>query len=258
MTLSIQRPPDAVAALVHRFDHPQPPLNSQLTVAADECVVVASNGVVLGLVQPGVYWLHPQPLPFLASVIVGGNAVQAELWFVRTIPMMGIRFGGALPAFVEPGTNVQCTGRVMGDFSIAVRDPARVVTACVGASFTDAEPLLAWVKQVVMRQLGGALEKEVAGGKSLLARDLMPGALDRVAGELGELESSGLAVTRFGDVMLNFPEDDVAALRDAKVQAALAKGMPPARTLSLRCSKCSKPHEGGRFCVDCGGALANG
>lgn len=258
MTLSIQRPPGATDALAHRFPNPQPPLNSQLTVAADECVVVVCNGAVLGIAPPGVHWLHPQPFPFLLPAIVGGNAVQAELWFVKTAPIAGLQFGGALPTVTEPGTKVMCTCRAFGEFALTARDPARVVAACVGANATDAEPLLAWVKGLVMRQFASAFAKEVESGKSIQARDLVAAVLDRVAGELGELDGTGFGVPLFGTARVTVSEDDLAALRDAKVQAAMAQGIPPARPVTLRCSRCSKPHEAGRFCVDCGGALATG
>lgn len=258
MTLSIQRPPGAADALFHRFEHPQPPLNSQLTIAADECVVVVHNGVVLGIAPPGMHWLHPQPFPFLIPAIVGDNAVQAELWFVKTAPVTGIQFGGALPAVVEPGTTVKCICRTFGDFALTVRDPARFVTSCVGSALTDPEPVLGWVKGLVMRQFAGAFAKEVEGGKSVQSRDLVPAVLDRIAGELGELDGMGFAVPNFGNATVTVSEDDMAALRDAKVQAAMAKGMPPARAATLKCSRCSKPHDAGRFCVDCGGALATG
>ncbi|HEX7600550.1 MAG TPA: SPFH domain-containing protein [Polyangiaceae bacterium] len=262
MTLVIQRPDDA-GGLVHRFENTLPPINSQLVVNADESVVVISNGAVLGVVPPGMHWLHPQPFPFLLPAIVGGNAFQTELWFVKSIPMVGIRFGGALPEVVDRVTQLAVSPRTMGDFSLVVRDPARLVAAMVGMSTGDLEPVLRWVKTLVLRQLGAAVGKEVEGGKDVLSPGLVPDALDRVAGELGELESSGLAVTRFGEVMLTFSEADITALKDARVAAAKAKiaaaqAPKPAAASTLKCSKCSKVHEGGRFCVDCGGALGVG
>jgi membrane protease subunit (stomatin/prohibitin family) len=264
MTLSIQRSPEASNALLERFENPQPPINSQLTVANDECVVVALNGAVLGVVPPGVHWLHPQPFPFLVPAIVGGNLVQAELWFVKTVTMVGIRFGGALGSVTDPLTNVECMPRAIGTFALTVRDPVRVVQGCMGQGI-DAEPLLAWAKQVVMRQLASALGIEVAGGRSVLAQDLIPAVLERLPGELGELEESGLAATHFGEVMLSFSEEDRTALSDAqkravqaKLAAAVAAAAAPAAAPPRRCTQCGRPHEGGRFCVDCGGALASG
>jgi len=262
MTLVIQRPDDA-GGLVHRFENTQPPINSQLVVNADECVVVASNGAILGVVQPGMHWLHPQPFPFLLPAIVGGNAFETELWFVKTIPMVGIRFGGALSSVLDPGTQIAVSPRTMGDFSLVVRDPSRLVAAMLGQGNGDLDPLLGWVKTLVLRQLGAAIGQEVEEGKGILSPGLVPAALDRVAGDLGELESSGLHVTRFGEVMLSFSEADMTALKAAQVAAAKAKitaaqAPTPAAASTLKCSRCSKVHEGGRFCVDCGGALGVG
>jgi membrane protease subunit (stomatin/prohibitin family) len=261
MTLSIQRSPEASTALLERFENPQPPINSQLTVANDECVVVTLNGAVLGVVPPGVHWLHPQPFPFLVPAIVGGNLVQAELWFVKTVTMVGIRFGGALGCVTDPTTNVECTPRAMGSFALTVRDPVRVVQGCMGQSI-DGEQLVNWAKGIVTRKLASALAIEVEGGRSVLAQDLMPAVLERLPGELGELESSGLAATHFGEVMLNFSEEDRTALSDASKRAVQAKlaamaAAPAAQAPAARCTRCGRPHDGGRFCVDCGGPLAS-
>lgn len=257
MNLSIQRPPEAAAELVHRFANTLPPMNAQLIVAADEVVVVMSNGAALGVAPPGTHWLHPQPFPFLAPALVGGSSFRVELWFVKTVPIAGVQFGGSLPSVREPGTKVMCACRAFGDFALVVRDPARLVTACVGASMTETAALLGWVKQSVLRQFGSAFAKEVEGGKSVQSPALVPAVLDRVAGELGELETMGLGVSRFGDATVSVSEGDMAALRDAKLQAALEAHPPKPASAGLRCGRCSKPHDGGRFCVDCGGGLVS-
>jgi membrane protease subunit (stomatin/prohibitin family) len=263
MTLSIQRSPEASTALLERFANPQPPINSQLTVANDECVVVALNGAVLGVVPPGVHWLHPQPFPFLVPAIVGGNLVQVELWFVKTVTLVGIRFGGPLSSVTDPVTNVTCTPRAMGAFALTVRDPTRVVQGCMGQSLNDAEPLVNWAKQLVTRKLASVLASEVEGGGSILAQDLIPRVLERLPGELGELERSGLAATHFGEVMLSFSDEDRTALSDASKKVAQAKLAAIAAAAAVTapavcCTRCGRPHEGGRFCVSCGGPLASG
>jgi membrane protease subunit (stomatin/prohibitin family) len=262
MTLSIQRSPEAGTALLERFENPQPPLNSQLTVANDECVVVALNGAVLGVVPPGVHWLHPQPFPFLVPAIVGGNLVQAELWFVKTVTLVGIRFGGALSSVTDPVTSITCTPRAMGTFALTARDPVRVIQACMGQNLTDADPLVGWAKQVVTRKLASVLASEVEGGRSILAQDLMAAVLERLPGELGELESTGLVATHFGEVTLNFSEEDRTALSDANKKVAMAKlaaiAAAAAPAPGQRCTRCGRPHESGRFCVDCGGPLTSG
>jgi membrane protease subunit (stomatin/prohibitin family) len=262
MTLSIQRSPEASNALLERFAHAQPPINSQLTVANDECVVVALHGAVIGVVPPGVHWLHPQPFPFIVPAIVGGNLVDAELWFVKTVTLVGIQFGGPLTSVTDPKTNVTCTPRAMGTFALTVRDPTRVVQGCMGQSLNDAEPLINWTKKIVKRALASVLTSEVESGRSILAQDLMPAVLERLPSELGELESTGLVATHFGEVMLNFSDEDRTALSDANKKVAMAKlaamAAQAAQAPAVRCTRCGRPHEGGRFCVACGGPLAGG
>lgn len=259
MTLVIQRPAEAANDLLVRSEHTQSPLNSQLIVAADECVVVVSNGVVLGTVPPGMHWVHPQPFPFLVPAIANASVLQAELWFVKTVPVMGLQFGGSLPGVREPGTKVMCVCRTFGDFALVVRDPALLIRSCLSNAMSDGAPVLGWVKQLVMRQFASAFAAEVESGKSLLSPALVPAVLERVMGALGELDAMGLGVSRFGEATISLSEDDRAAVRDAKLQAAQeAMAAKQAQIAGLRCTRCSKAHEGGRFCVDCGGSLAAG
>jgi hypothetical protein len=179
--------------------------------------------------------------------------------------MVGIRFGGPLSEVVDRVTQLAVNPRSVGDFSLVVCDPARLVVAMLGMSSDEFEPVLRWVKGLVLRQLGAAVFVEVDGGKSVRAPDLIRAALHRVAGELGELESSGLAVTGFGEVLLSFSEEDIQALtaatkkiamaklEESKAQAANKPPTPPSST--FRCSRCFKEHDAGRFCVECGGPL---
>src|ERR1700738_208338 len=109
MTLAIQCPPETRAALLCRYPNGQCPLSSQLTVGPDECVVVTAHGGVVGVVPPGSHWLHPESLPFLSTAVVGGSTVQADLWFVKTVPLQGVKMGGLFGKVVDPGTNVPCS-----------------------------------------------------------------------------------------------------------------------------------------------------
>jgi len=256
MTSPIQRPPEVATELVHRFASTQVPISSQLVVGPDECVVVARDGVVLGVVPPGSHWLHPQALPFVAAAVVGGNLVAAELWFVRTGAFHGIQFGGALGAVVDPATQVECSPRAFGDFGLTVSDPARVVTACLSGAAGDAGAMLGWVKQLVMKKLAGAFTVAVAGGKSVTAPDLVMILQDQVAGDLGELAPIGLAFARFGNVTVSFAEEDVAAMRKVATERAMAKRAAAAAPPEAACPRCAAPVGGGRFCGQCGAALA--
>lgn len=253
MTLAIQRPPETRGALLCRFPNGQCPLSSSLTVDPDDCVVVTAHGGVLGVVPPGSYRLHPQSLPFLSTAVVGGSTVQADLWFVKTVALSGVKVGGLFGKVVDPETNVACTVRGSGEYSLAVSDPARIVNACLVARYDEAEPLLAWVSQVVLRKIGDALNQIVEVERVNVMSPELPMRLgDTVSGELGELGGSGLKFLRLGDLVISLPEDDAEAIR----RAQLENSEPGVAPRDARCARCGRENEGGRFCVECGTPIA--
>jgi membrane protease subunit (stomatin/prohibitin family) len=262
MTLVIQRAPEAAGSLIHRFASAQLPLSSQLIVGQEDCVVVQSCGSVLGIVPPGNHWLHPQPFPFLASAVGSGNAVQAELWFVRMTPLSGIKMGGLLGTVLDSGTNIRCTVRGFAEYGIVVADPGRIVSSLLAQSSADAEALFQWTSQQLLKRLGAALVTLVEiEHVRVLANDLGTKLGERVT-DLRELEPWGARFQGLGEIRINFAEDDHKALmkvtreqaeaKRAAMVKAIAQASAPA---ALHCTRCSKAHEAGRFCIECGGPL---
>ncbi len=249
---AIQRPPEAAAQLFYRAAS-RFPIGARLDIGPEDQLVVTQYGVVLGVLPPGSYALHPQALPMIARA-VAGPVLEAELWFVRALPIHGLRVGGSLGSFVDSATGVECTVRMMAQYALAATDPARFVVTCIGAgpTFESADGLVGWVNSVVLRHAKELIGRWVSEGASLSkVHDLQTRLGDQILPSLQELESSGLRVPSVDGVTLMLPEDDTRQLQRAAVEAARNKMQS-----TLACTRCGAPHPGGRFCTQCGGALA--
>jgi membrane protease subunit (stomatin/prohibitin family) len=259
---TIQRPHDA-AGLVWLAPGVPYPINCQLVVAENECIVAALDGVVLGVVPSGTHWLHPQPFPFLASAIVSNASIRAELWFVKTT--LAAQFGGSLGEMVDPVTEVECSPRALGDYSLKVSDPARLVAGCIGQRDATGQAMSQWAANIVFSRV-----REVVGnfvgveGKSILDQEVTRRLAEEVPrGGLERLEQAGLAFGQLGNVTINFSDEDFKALR-AAAAARARKRMEEAKAAieaqarggaQIHCARCGTGHDGGRFCTACGQPL---
>jgi membrane protease subunit (stomatin/prohibitin family) len=249
---SIQRAPEAASQLYYRVAS-QFPIGARLDVDPQDQVVIIQYGAVLGVLPPGSYGLHPQALPMIARA-VSGPTLDAELWFVRALPMRGFRVGGALGSFVDSATGVECNVRMMAQYALAVDDPARFAVTCIGGgpTFESPDGLVGWVNSVVLRHAKELVGRAVSEGASLAKlHDVQTRLVDQLLPALQALEAPGLRVASVDDVTLMLPEDDMRNLQRAAVEAARNRMQS-----SLACTRCGAAHPGGRFCTQCGGALA--
>ena len=183
MTTVLQRPPGAANDLFWAAPRAEVPINSQVVVGPDECVVAHLDGAVLGVLPPGSHWLHPQPFPFLAAAVSGGVNIRAELWFVRTSPVAGIQFGGTLGTLVDLKTGVRCSPRGFGEYALAVADPTAFVRACLGMTAAEPGPVVAWVTAAVARKAAGAFANLVeVERKGVLDASIAPHVAEALGG----------------------------------------------------------------------------
>ncbi len=253
---TIQRPNDAMGSPLWAAPDGPFPINSQLVVGQEECLVAALDGVIVGVVPAGTYWLHPQPLPFLASSISGSN-IRAELWFVRMSATPANRFGGSVDV-IDSGLGLLCTARVMGEYSLKVNDPKLLVTASLGQGSSAGDALFGWASGVVTRHVLQVFASLAAdqGVKLLEIETLLPRLTEEASRGMSELQSSGLALGHLGSLAIAFSEEDRERLRSAtaaddaekRAKTAAAQAVPAA----IRCTQCGAPNDRGRFCTACG------
>ncbi|HEX4517773.1 MAG TPA: hypothetical protein VH054_29720, partial [Polyangiaceae bacterium] len=98
----------------------------------NDVAVVSQWGAVKGTLPPGQ---HAVPMP------------DVEIFFVRTVPVMGFRGGGALGQMII--SHVEVSPRAMFEYGLRVTDPARLAVAVMGQSM-DQDTLVQWVNAQVL------------------------------------------------------------------------------------------------------------
>src|SRR5262249_56993243 len=80
---------------------------TQLTVAADEVVLLVRDGTVAGRLGPGRHTLDSSNILFLSRLLeryTAGNLFVAELFFVSTREFAAIKFAGPIADARDPAT----------------------------------------------------------------------------------------------------------------------------------------------------------
>jgi membrane protease subunit (stomatin/prohibitin family) len=228
--LFVARPDDKKHLIVYKHPDQNIPLGNRVTIDQDECAVFFKNGVVMGVLGPGQAPIDAQNIPFLAPLInsfTGGNALIAELFFVKTMPVRGITFGGPAGDIVDPSTGFQVPIRIFGEFAVQVVDPARFVIGYVGqaAAAQDNDTVLKWVRDrflnsvtTVLTELCELEEKSVrlvVNNKERLAQAFMQ--------RTPNLNEIGIRIVEMGKLEPNIPEEYMQQLRAAEKELADAR-----------------------------------
>ncbi len=246
--MTIQRAQHSAGELAWRFGATTLPINSQLLVNADECVVVQSAGAVLGVITSGSHWLHPQPFPFLESSVVGPN-VHAEVWFVKTATVPGFKFGGQIGVIVEPVSRIGCNLRVSGDFSMVANNPIAIVVTLLSTGAADATPLVQWAASLLLHETKDIVSMVTEVEQlSFLEPEMVRRLSELLPGRLDSLAQAGLQLGEVGALSLSISDEDQSALTSAAQKET--------KRSQIVCAQCGAQHDGGRFCVQCGAPLA--
>jgi hypothetical protein len=98
-----------------------------LVVATGDVAVLVFEGRALITLGPGSHALDPGAIPGLGYAVDPSGGIHADIWFVRTHPVTGIRVGGALGQFAEPARNGVVAASWFGAISYRIADPVRWV-----------------------------------------------------------------------------------------------------------------------------------
>ncbi|MFF0498836.1 SPFH domain-containing protein [Nocardia aobensis] len=141
---------------------------SRTIVNADQIALFVKSGRVVATMGPGRHRVDADELPVLGALVdsvTGNNFYRAELYFVSTREFAGVRFGGRLDDIVDPASEQIVTLRVFGEFALAVRDPAQLITSLVGTTdLTDPAGIQAWCADLLLKSMKMTVSHGISQG----------------------------------------------------------------------------------------------
>ena len=226
--MMVARPDDAKSQVVWKHPDPTIPMKSQLTVESDEVAVFFRDGKVVSTLGPGRHTLDSSNLPFLSNLVdafTGGNVFVAEVFFVSTREIPGVKFGGRIGHVEDPKSGVPVETMVHGEFSFQVTDPERLITGLVGMGRTEAWLVRSWMKEQVLKVVRDRIaELCVKNDWPLL--DVTSGAyteeveVDVLKGLGQHVADYGIRIARLGNFTVAIDEEDGDNLKRLYTDAA--------------------------------------
>ncbi|SUA42427.1 SPFH domain-containing protein [Nocardia africana] len=141
---------------------------SRTIVNADQIALFVKSGRVVATMGPGRHRVDADELPVLGALVdtvTGNNFYRAELYFVSTREFAGVKFGGRLDDIVDPASEQIVTLRVFGEFALAVRDPAQLITSLVGTTdLTDPAGVRAWCADLLLKSMKMTVSHGISQG----------------------------------------------------------------------------------------------
>jgi membrane protease subunit (stomatin/prohibitin family) len=235
----IARPDELKSLVVYKHPDQNIPMYAQLTVDSDECAVFFRDGRVVAVLPPGRVTLHADNLPFLAQLLgppTGHQLFITEIYFVKTTPVRGVRFGGPIGDMIDPLTGEQVRPRIFGEMSLAVVDPMRFVVAYSGqAKAGGNDEVLEWIKGLFMNgvktALGELCEHE---GTSLLQAVSLTGRLALAfVSRSPDVNDIGAKILQVGQFNINFSDEDRERLVAANAEIAKAQRVVRAKQIGV-------------------------
>ncbi|MFI6218488.1 SPFH domain-containing protein [Nocardia brasiliensis] len=144
--------------------------DTEVVVQASELLLIAGSAHHTLILGPGRYHLDTLDLPRVAlpdQPISEGSGLRAELYFVTTHALSGIKFGGPLADVVDPDSEQVVSLRVFGEFSPAIHDVALLIAALAGGASPagTVTELRAWCSGVVLKTLKVTVTQGISCGQ---------------------------------------------------------------------------------------------
>lgn len=206
--------------LVYKWPDPSIRRYSRAVVNADETALFVKSGELIATMGPGRHRIDADELPILGALVdtlTGGNFYRAELYFVATREIPGIKFGGRLADIADPVSEQVLTLRAFGEFALSVRDPAVLITTLAGTTdLGNATALHAWAAEFLLKSLKIAVTQGISRGDwpvlGLSAHlDAIETAVLRQTN--ATLFDYGLRITRMGNFDITPAPDDADRLK---------------------------------------------
>jgi membrane protease subunit (stomatin/prohibitin family) len=230
--LAIARPDANKGELVYKWPDPTIPNKARVTVAQDELALFFRDGKFIGQLEPGVHQLESSSIMFLDQLVdkfTGGNIFKAELWFVSTREIAGLKFGGRIGSLEDPKSGVPVETMVHGDYSLKATDPKQIILGLWGMKSwaTDAE-FYGWFKDQLLKVIRDHIAELMVKKKWPLL-DVTSGAYTEeieeavLAGVGKHIDSYGVKVVRLGNFVIGIREEDEANLKKLYTDAAYVR-----------------------------------
>ena len=229
--MMVARPDSAKSQVVWKHPDPTIPMKSQLTVMADEAAIFMRDGKVVEVVGPGRHTLESSNLPFLSNLVdsfTGGNVFRAEVFFVSTREIPGVKFGGRIGHVEDPKSGVPVETMVHGEFSFRVEDPADLLVGLVGTGSAEAHQVRSWLKEQVLKVIRDHIAELLVKNKWPLL-DVTSGAYTEeietfvLKGLVRHVDSYGIVIARMGNFVIAIDEEDAVTLKKLYTDAAYLK-----------------------------------
>ncbi len=227
----IARPQDAKEHIIWKHPDPTIPFGTQLTVEADEQVILFRDGTVRAVFPPGRHTLQTQNLPFLSDLVdsfTGGNLFKAEAYFVSMVEIANVKFGGQIGTLEDPATGLAVTTMVHGSFSLRVLDPVKLVVGLVGLKKTDNDSFLQWFREQTLKVIRDRTSELIDVKRMPLLR-ITSGALTEeieamvIEGVKPHVGSYGIEVVRTGNFLIKISDEDAVTLKQLSKDAAYVR-----------------------------------
>ncbi|MFI5715870.1 SPFH domain-containing protein [Nocardia sp. NPDC051750] len=193
---------------------------SRATVNADEIALFLKSGQVIGALGPGRHRIDADELPVLGALVdtlSGGNFYRAELYFVSTREFAGLKFGGRLADIADPVSEQVVTLRVFGEYALAIRDPAVLLTSLTGTTdLADPTAVHSWCADLLLKSMKVAVTRGVAQGRWPVVG--LSGSLPDIEAAVVEhtniaLYEYGLRIPRLGNFDITLAPEDTERLK---------------------------------------------
>jgi hypothetical protein len=226
------------------------PLGGNLVIAAEDVAVIERAGTAVLTIGPGTHALTSEAIPIIGEAAFG-DVLDAELWFVRTAPLFGVRVGGPAGDVVDAASGIYLRPRFSAEIAVAAADPALLVAALSGGSLPDeGGALLAFVRTQVLEAARLTLTTVCASGSGTLSdlEALLPQVIEQIPLHLADLDGLGLSVGAFKHVAITLTPEETSALAAARLGGAAS------RVRTIHCPRCGAQARGA-FCTQCGGPV---
>ena len=219
--LMIARPDEAKGFVVWKHPDPTIPMGSQVTVEKDENALFFRDGELQGKLEAGRHRIDGHAIPFLSDLIdkfTGGRVLIAEVFFVTTREVAGVKFGGQVGYLEDPPSGIPVETMVHGTFSFRVIDPEKLVIGLLGLGIYQPLQLRGWLKEQVLKVIRDRVAEMTAHHRWPLM-DVVSGAYTEeleqevVEAVTAHVRMYGIEIVRLGNFVLVLDEDDEEVLK---------------------------------------------